>query len=151
MTGVSHILGISYTQSPSMHQFLAGFCRFVCRIQSVFSSIEVTAESGQLNFRTEIVFLRRFFGSIQDCVSEILSIIKKHDTNLLWQSAAIFKYTARLVHNVSSQRDRKKRGNIRLPFLGVDREGHGQGHARMCELRWGLTFLMEYLSWKYSM
>ena len=78
-----------------MHQFLAGFVACLQNSECVFS-IEVTAESGQLNFRTEIVFLRSFlffFGSIQDCVSEILSIIKKHDMNLLWQSAAIFKYT----------------------------------------------------------
>lgn len=80
-----------------MHQFLAGFVACLQNSDCV-CSIEVTAESGQLNFRTEIVFLRRFFsifffGSIQDCVSEILSIIKKHDMNLLWQSAAIFKHT----------------------------------------------------------
>ena len=61
-----------------MHQFLASFVACLQNSECVFS-IEVTAESGQLNFRTEIVFLRRFFffGSIQDCVSEILSIIKK--------------------------------------------------------------------------
>lgn len=75
MTGVSHIRCKLHTKS-----FCAPVPSWLCGlpdgILSVFSLSKEQLKDGQLSFRTEIVFLRFFFPSIQDCVSEILSIIK---------------------------------------------------------------------------
>lgn len=123
--------GVSYTQSSSMHQSLAGFV--ACLREFRMCSLYRTAESRQLSFWTEIVFIRFFFGSIQDCVSEILSIIK----NMTWiyygSQLQFLNTLVRLVSNIFPSQEVKKGENIRLSFLG----GRGGGMwVRPCQNRW---------------
>ena len=124
-----------------MHQFLAGFVACLPEFRTCFlyrsNSWKQAAEFPNRNCFSKKIFF--FFGSIQDCVSEILSIIK----NMTWiyygSQLQFLNTLVRLVSNIFSlHRDRaEEREHQTVISWGWMGEGCGQGHARMCELKWG--------------
>lgn len=143
---------LSYTQTSSLHRPLAGFVaclpgsRTCCLYRS--NSWKRAAEFLNRNCISKIFF---FLGSIQDFVSEILSIIK----NMTWiyygSQLQFLNTLVRLVSNIFPfQRDREKKEYQTVISWGWMGRGVGEAMPERVSSYGPQMFLMGYLSWKYS-